>query len=169
METTEQTGYKKPMKFGAQTLYNSEFLSKINQEHWEEFDKKVKSGDKDKGYGIGDFIQNAVDITAIQMVQFLREIAAMDSIEQVREKANSFIAEISKEVDLATKEKNTKAMEESLKAKEEARPVIEKETMESVMLEALCTAPDSQMETHIKETCIAFRDKGGYTAGELYD
>jgi len=36
--------YKKPMKFGAQTLYQSEVLNKISLKHWEDFDKKVRSG-----------------------------------------------------------------------------------------------------------------------------
>lgn len=169
METTEATGYKKPFRFGAQTIYKSDFLSEINLEHWKEFDAKAKTNDKNSAYTIADFIQNAVDITALQMIKFLREISEMESLEKVKEKASALIVEIAHEVDLEIKEKNTKKLEDFNKAKEEAKPVLDKEAMEKLMLNALCTAPEGQMETHIKEEAIAFRDKGGYTAGELYD
>ena len=41
-------------------------------------------------------------------------------------------------------------------------------TMEIILL-AMCTAPIGQVETYIKDECIAFKENGGYTPAQLYD
>jgi len=44
--------YKKPMRFGAQTLYQSWTLGKISLDHWKKFDENASSG---KGFMVGEF------------------------------------------------------------------------------------------------------------------
>lgn len=89
--------YKEPLKFGDQTLYESDTLIKISNEHWGSFDKMARP---DQGFKIGDFIDNAVNLTAIQLVAFLDEFSKMNSIEEVNNKAKEYIEEIQKEVKL---------------------------------------------------------------------
>lgn len=89
--------YKQPMKFGAQTIYESDILANIDNKHWEEFDKKVT---EDKSYKIGDIIDNSVNVTAIQLVEFLDQFITLNSIEEVKDLAEKYINEIQKEIKL---------------------------------------------------------------------
>jgi hypothetical protein len=89
--------YKTPMKFGAQTMYESDILANIDLKHWEEFDKKVT---EDKSYKIGDIIDNSVRVTAIQLVEFLDQFTSLSSIEEVKAIADKYINEIQKEIKL---------------------------------------------------------------------
>lgn len=89
--------YKQPMKFGAQTIYESDILSDIDLKHWEEFDKKVT---EDSSYKVGDIIDNATRVTAIQLVEFLDQFTSLNSIDEVKTLAEKYINEIQKEIKL---------------------------------------------------------------------
>ena len=91
--------YKNPMKFGAQTLYQSEVLKGVSLKHWEAFDKKVRSGENFKA---GDFIDNAVNVTAIQRVEFLDKFMNFKTVDEVKAECEKYIEEIQKEVNLGT-------------------------------------------------------------------
>lgn len=89
--------YKEPFKFGAQTIYKSDTLSEISLEHWKHFDEAVKS---DAGLKVGDLIDNAVNVTAQQLVRFLDEFIKCESMEEFKAKAEKYIDEIQQEVKL---------------------------------------------------------------------
>jgi hypothetical protein len=89
--------YKKPLKFGVQTIYDSDVLAEIANKHWETFDEMARP---EQGFKIGDFIDNAVNLTAIQLVAFLDEFSKMNSIDEVNDKIKQYIEEIQKEVKL---------------------------------------------------------------------
>lgn len=89
--------YKKPPKFGAATLYLSEFLNKIDNQHWEQFHMAVTSGE---GFKVGDFIDLSVRLTAQQMVKFLDEIKKVKTIEEVHKIADEIILDIAREIEL---------------------------------------------------------------------
>ena len=97
METIDRSKfYKKATRFGAQTLYESDILSKVSLQHWENFDGAVKSGE---GFKVGDFIDIAVNTTAIQLVKFLDEFTKCETMDELKSKAKIYIDEIQKEVD----------------------------------------------------------------------
>ena len=89
--------YKEPLKFGVQTIYESDILSDIDLEHWKNFDEAVKSG---QGFKVGDFIGIATNTTAKQLVKFLDEFNECESLTDVKTKTNQYIEEIQKEIKL---------------------------------------------------------------------
>lgn len=86
--------YKKPLKFGAQTLYDSKILTDVSLAHWKIFDESVKSN---QNFKIGDFIDVSVNQTAVEMVKFLEKISEMN-FEEINEFIKSSIEEIQKEI-----------------------------------------------------------------------
>lgn len=97
IKTDRKDHYKKPMRFGAQTLYESNILSNISLKQWEAFYKKSKSGE---GLKVGDFIDTSVNTTAIQMVEFLDKFSNFETIQEVKDECEKYIGEIQKEVKL---------------------------------------------------------------------
>jgi hypothetical protein len=89
--------YVEPMKLGAAKLYESDFIADIDNAQWKQFDEAAHSG---KGFKVGDFIDLSVNLTAIQMVEFLDKIKEMQSIEEVHKYCDDLIMEISKEIKL---------------------------------------------------------------------
>jgi len=89
--------YKEPLKLGAQTIYLSKTLNKIDEQHWEQFHLAVTSG---QGFKVGDFIDLSVQLTAQQMVKFLDEIKKLKTIEEVHSIADEMILDIAKEIKL---------------------------------------------------------------------
>lgn len=89
--------YKEPFKLGAATLYESDFIAKINNEHWEHFHNNVESGN---GFKVGDFIDLSVNLTITQMVEFLDKIKEMKTIEEVHKYVDDLTIEIAKEIKL---------------------------------------------------------------------
>lgn len=89
--------YKKPHKLGAQTLYLSNTLNKIDEQHWEQFHLAVTSGE---GFKVGDFIDLSVRLTGQQMVKFLDEVKKVKTIEEVHQIADDMILDIAKEIEL---------------------------------------------------------------------
>lgn len=97
METNREDCYKKPMKFGAQTMHESDFVREISLDHWKHFDDAVKSGD---GFKVGDFMDIATRLTAMQMYKFLYEISSLNNIEEIKAKAEVIMLDIEKEIDV---------------------------------------------------------------------
>lgn len=89
--------YQKPPKIGSQTLYESDILSDISLKHWMEFDKNTRNG---KGFKVGDFIDIAVNTTAIQIVEFLDKFNKFENIDEVKAECEKYIKEIQNEVKL---------------------------------------------------------------------
>jgi len=89
--------YKEPPKFGAAKLYESDFIANIDVAQWKQFDEAVKSG---QGFKVGDFIDLSVNLTAIQMVEFLDTIKKMQTIEEVHKYCDDLTLEIAKEIKL---------------------------------------------------------------------
>lgn len=89
--------YKEPPKLGAQTLYVSNLLNKLDEQHWEQFHLAVTSG---QGFKVGDFIDLSVRLTAQQMVKFLDEVKRVKTLEEVHRIADEMILDIAKEVKL---------------------------------------------------------------------
>jgi hypothetical protein len=89
--------YKEPLKLGAQTIYLSNLLNKLDEQHWEQFHLAVTSG---KGFKVGDFIDLSVRLSAQQIVKFLDEIKKVKTIEEVHAIADDVILDIAKEIQL---------------------------------------------------------------------
>ena len=95
--------YKEPLKLGVQTIYLSNLLTKLDEQHWKQFHLAVTSGE---GLKVGDFIDLSVRLTAQQMIKFLDEIKKVETIEEVHSIADEMILDIAKEIKLPEPKKD---------------------------------------------------------------
>jgi len=96
--------YKEPLKLGAQTIYLSGILAKVDEQHWKQFEMAVTSGE---GFKVGDFIDLSVQLTAQQMIKFVDEFKKLETIEEVHKMADDVILELAREIKLEVNNTNT--------------------------------------------------------------
>jgi|ERR1035437_719677 hypothetical protein len=89
--------YKEPFKLGAATLYESDLITKINNEHWKNFGDAATT---DVRLKVGDFIDLSVNLTIVQMINFLDEIKKFKTIEEIHKYIEDITLEIAKELKL---------------------------------------------------------------------
>lgn len=88
--------YKEPSKFLDSTLFESDMLSEMHLQHWQEFDKQIKNGGEQKA---GDFIDAAVKVSANQLAKKLEELATISSLVEIKQKISEMLDDIYKEIE----------------------------------------------------------------------
>jgi len=95
--------YKEPLKLGAQTIYLSGMLAKVDEQHWKQFEIAVTSGE---GFKVGDFIDLSVQLTAQQLIKFMDEFKKMETIGEVHKMTDDVILELAREIKLEVRKEN---------------------------------------------------------------
>ena len=87
--------YKEPLTFLDEYLYESDMLSQMQLEQWQEFDKKVKEGGE---FSVIDFINNATKVSANQIAKILEGLASLENGALIEEEIANILEEIYKEI-----------------------------------------------------------------------
>lgn len=88
--------YKEPSKFLGSNMFESDMLSEMQLQHWQEFDRQIKLNKEQKA---GDFIDAAVKVSANQLAKKLEELATISSLVETKQKIYEMLDDIYKEIE----------------------------------------------------------------------